>query len=83
VTEQAALSQLREAYRGTGLDVRFYPDCCTIMRWHLGRNDDGQHFALIAYGSTPGRLLKCPATAPGLESPTGPSLRHSPNSNRL
>jgi hypothetical protein len=59
VTEEAALSQLREAYRGTGFEVRFYPDCCTIMRWQVGRNGDGQHFAVIAYGSTPGRLLEC------------------------
>ena len=28
--KRAALSQLREAYRGTGLEVRFYPECCTI-----------------------------------------------------
>jgi hypothetical protein len=30
VTEADALSQLREAYHGTGLEVRFYPGCCTI-----------------------------------------------------
>jgi len=39
VTEQAALSRLQEAYRNTGLEVRFYPECCTIMRFRLGRND--------------------------------------------
>jgi len=27
VTEDDALSQLREAYRGLGLEVRFYPEC--------------------------------------------------------
>jgi hypothetical protein len=59
VTEEAALSQLREAYRGTGIEVRFYPDCCTIMRWQLGSNGDGEHFGLIAYGSTPKRMLAC------------------------
>jgi hypothetical protein len=32
VTEADALSQLREAYRGTGLEVRFYPDCCTMAK---------------------------------------------------
>jgi hypothetical protein len=53
---------LREAYRGIGLEVRFYPDCCTIMRWQLGRNGDGQHFALIAFGSTPECLLECVKT---------------------
>jgi hypothetical protein len=40
-------------------EVRFYPDCCTIMRWQLGRNGDGEHFALLAYGATPERLLGC------------------------
>ena len=58
MTEEAALSQLRAAYRGTGLEVRFYSDCCTIMRWQLGANGDG-HFTLVAYGATPERLLKC------------------------
>ena len=29
------------------------------MRSQLGRNGDGEHFAVIAYGSTPGRLLQC------------------------
>jgi hypothetical protein len=53
LTEEAALHQLREAYRGTGLEVRFYPDCCTIMRWQIGCECDGEHFTLIAYGSTP------------------------------
>jgi hypothetical protein len=45
VTEEAALSQLREAYRGTGLEVRFYPDCCTIMRWQIGCNGDDRHWS--------------------------------------
>ena len=58
VTEETALSQLREAYRRLGLEVRFYPECCTIMRWQLGRNGDGEHFTLIAYGPTPERLFK-------------------------
>jgi len=57
--KEAALAQLQAAYRGTGLTVRFYPDCCTIMRWQVGRNGDGEHFAVIAYGSTPKRLLEC------------------------
>jgi hypothetical protein len=33
--KRAALSQLREAYRGTGLEVRFYPECCTIAEGAL------------------------------------------------
>jgi hypothetical protein len=57
VTEQTALHQLREAYRGTGLEVRFFPDCLTSLRWQVGRNGDGEHFALMAYGSTPVKEL--------------------------
>jgi len=30
MTEQAALHQLREAYRGTSIEVRFFPDCGEI-----------------------------------------------------
>jgi hypothetical protein len=59
MTEQAALHQLREAYRGTGLEVRFYPSCLTSLRWQISSNGDGEHFTLIAYGSTPEKLLKC------------------------
>ena len=59
VTEENALAQLREAYRGTGIEVRFYPSCLTSLRWQIGSNGDGEHFTLIAYGSTPGRLIKC------------------------
>ena len=32
------------------------------LRWQIGRNGDGEHFTLIAYGSTPERLLGCAAT---------------------
>ena len=60
MTEEAALAQLRKGYRGSGIEVRFYPDCCTIMRWEVGRNGDGQHFTLIAYGSTPGSAVGMP-----------------------
>jgi hypothetical protein len=59
VTEQAAFDRLQAAYCGTGIEVRFYRDCCTIMRWQIGANGDGQHFALIAYGKTPERLIEC------------------------
>jgi len=47
VTEQSALQQLRDAYSGSGLVVRFYPSCLTIMRWQLGANGDG-HFKLMS-----------------------------------
>jgi len=53
VTAEAVLARLREAYPGTGLEVRFYARCRTPMRWQLGKNGDG-HFTLIAFGSTPG-----------------------------
>ena len=43
----------------TMFEVRFFPDCCTIMRWQLGANGDGEHFTLIAYGATPDRLVEC------------------------
>ena len=56
--EAAALEKLREAYRGTGLVVRFYPKCVTSWRWQLGLNGDGEHFELLAYASTPDDLLK-------------------------
>ena len=59
MTEQAALHQLREAYRGSAVEVRFYPDCISVMRWQLCYNVDGEHFTLIAYGPTPERLLEC------------------------
>jgi len=35
-----------------------YPSCLTSLRWQIGRNGD-DHFTLIAYGSTPGRLIGC------------------------
>jgi len=59
VTEEMALAQLRDAYANTAFEVRFYPSCLTSLRWQIGANGDGQHFRLIAYGSTPGRLLGC------------------------
>jgi hypothetical protein len=55
--EAAALEKLREAYRGTGLVVRFYPACLTVMRWQIGSNGDGEHFELLCYASTPDGLL--------------------------
>ena len=38
--------------------------------WQIGRNGDGQHFAVIAYGLTPGRLLEC------IEARTGSLARN-------
>jgi hypothetical protein len=43
VTEEAALSQLREAYRGTGIEVRFYPDCCTMAEGVTRRKTKSRH----------------------------------------
>ena len=49
VTEEAALSKLQAAYRNSGLEVRFYPDCISVMRWQvLGRNGDDGYIALLA-----------------------------------
>ena len=59
MTEETALAQLRAAYRGTGIEVCFYPSCLTSLRWQILGNGDGEHFTLIAYGSTPEKLLEC------------------------
>jgi hypothetical protein len=59
VTEADTLSQLREAYRDIGLEVRFYPAALTSWRWQIGRNGDGEHFTLMAYGQTAEQLLEC------------------------
>jgi hypothetical protein len=48
VDEAAALKQFQEVYRGTKLEVRFYPDCLS-WRWQLGKNGNGEHFKLLAY----------------------------------
>ena len=59
MTATDALQRLREAYRGSGIEVRHCPDCVSsFMRWQLGSNGD-DHFVLIAYGSTPEKLLGC------------------------
>jgi hypothetical protein len=56
------------------------------MRWQIGRNGDGEHFALLAYGSTPGRCLlvlenehdhKEASTNLPAEVPGGLVVRHS------
>ena len=56
--EAAALEKFREAYRGTGLVVAFYPKCVTSWRWQLGMNGDGEHFELLAYAFTPDGLVE-------------------------
>jgi hypothetical protein len=56
--EAAALEKFQQAYRGTGLEVRFYPAALTCWRWQIGRNGDGEHFELLAYASTPEGLLE-------------------------
>jgi hypothetical protein len=55
--EAAALKKFREAYRGTGLEVRFYPKCVTSWRWQLGCNG-GEQFELLVYASTPEGLME-------------------------
>jgi len=55
--ETAVLKEFEEAYRDTGLEVRFYPQCVTSWRWQLGRNG-GEHFELVAYGRTPTELVE-------------------------
>jgi hypothetical protein len=57
VDENAALEKFEQAYRGTGLVVRFYPECVTSWRWQAGINGDGEHFELLAYAPTPDGLL--------------------------
>jgi len=57
-SEAAALKVLREAYRGTNVEVRFFPQCVTCWRWQIGRNGDGEHFELLAWSSTPGGLIE-------------------------
>ena len=47
--EAAALKQFQEAYRGTKLEVTFYPDCLTSWRWQRGKNGGSEHFKLLAY----------------------------------
>jgi hypothetical protein len=56
MTEQDALTQLREAYRDTALEVRFYPDALTSWRWQCGLNG-GDRFQLLAWSATPGGLI--------------------------
>jgi hypothetical protein len=55
--EAALLEKFREAYRGTGLVVRFYPKCVTGWRWQLGMNGDGEHFELLAWSGSADGLL--------------------------
>jgi len=43
VTEADALAQLREAYRGTGLEVRFYAHCCTMAEGVTRRKAKSRH----------------------------------------
>jgi hypothetical protein len=60
--EAAALEKSQQAYRGTGLEVRFYPAALTCWRWQIGVNGDGEHFELLAYASTPAGLLEAITT---------------------
>ena len=55
--EKAALKKLQQAYRGTGLEIRFYPKAITSWRWQIGRNGDGEHFELLAWSGTADGLL--------------------------
>ena len=60
MTAVDALAQLRKAYDKSGLEVRYLPDCPrqSPLRWQIvGRNNG--HIILLAYGSSPGRLLGC------------------------
>jgi hypothetical protein len=55
--EAAALERFQESYRGTGLEVRFYPRCISCFRWQLGKNG-GEYFELLCYASSPSVLLE-------------------------
>ena len=55
--EASALEKFREAYRGTNISVRFYPQCLTSWRWQLGMNGDGEHFELLAWSGSAEGLL--------------------------
>lgn len=56
--EAAALKNFEQAYRGTNIVVRFYPQCVTSWRWQAGINGDGEHFELLCYASTPTELVE-------------------------
>jgi hypothetical protein len=55
--EAAALKKFEQAYRGTGISVRFSPEGLTSWRWQAGING-GEQFKLFAWAVTPDGLLE-------------------------
>jgi len=58
VTEEAALQLLQDAYRHSPIRIRHFEDAPSYLRWQMVANGDGEHYTLLAHGSTPKRLLE-------------------------
>lgn len=72
--EAAALEAFEEAYRGTSLSVRFYPQCVTSWRWQLGRNGaGGERFELLAWSSSADGLVEAIRARANAQEPNGVS----------